>query len=286
MAIKNIFNQSGGTTPDAGGGGADAGVWTEISSGDLSLDKQSYTTFNLAASAVEGYSHRINIGADVGGASNTTRMAEMGILYFDTGISLDSLASNEGSNGVIQLQFEPAGVDNSSVYYTDTARPQTVMLWCGFDAPPFISGDMVYYGHGLQLRPNLSATNNDGYYNQTRIMRTQGTTTAPQGSSYAFGYRFQNLQMTLTFGKTYTSQVELGISQVDWNGTIFRDDVGYNDYQMLNTISQVSDLLNTKTTTTSETIKIGVAFQVALSSDGSVTGWDFNLKWRKLLTSV
>lgn len=266
------------------GAAPSAGAWTAITSGDLQLDAQSYTTFNLAASAVEGYTHRINIGADVGGASNTTRMAEMGILYFDTGISLDSLNSGEGTNGVIQLEFEPAGVDNTSIYYTDTDNPQTVMLWCGFDAPPFLSGNMVYYGHGLQLRPNLSATNNDGYYNQTRIMRTQGTTTAPQGSSYAFGYRFQNLQMTLTFGKTYTSQTELAISQVDWNGTIFRDDESYNDYQMLNTISQASDLLNTKTTSTSGTIKIGVAFQVALGSDGTVTGWDFNLKWRKLLT--
>lgn len=266
------------------GAAPSAGAWTAITSDDLQLNAQSYTTFNLAASAVEGYAHRINIGADVGGVSNTTRMAEMGILYFDTGISLDSLNAGEGSNGVIQLEFEPAGVDNTSIYYTDTDRPQTVMLWCGFDAPPFVSGNMVYYGHGLQLRPNLSATNNDGYYNQTRIMRTQGTTTAPQGPSYAFGYRFQNLQMTLTFGKSYLTQTELGISQVDWNGAIFRDDEGYNDYAMLGTISQASDLLNTKTTSTTETIKIGVAFQVALGSDGTVTGWDFNLKWRKLLT--
>jgi len=266
------------------GAAPSAGAWTAITSDDLQLDAQSYTTFNLAASAVDGYAHRINIGADVGGASNTTRIAEMGILYFDTGISLDSLNSGEGTNGVIQLQFEPAGVDNTSIYYTDTDNPQTVMLWCGFDAPPFVSGNMVYYGHGLQCRPNLSATNNDGYYNQTRIMRTQGTTTAPQGSSYAFGYRFQNLQMTLTFGKSYLTQTELAISQVDWNGAIYRDDVGYDDYAMLGTISQVSDLLNTKTTSTSETIKIGVAFQVALGSDGTVTGWDFNLKWRKLLT--
>jgi len=266
------------------GAAPSAGAWTAITSDDLQLNAQSYTTFNLAASAVEGYAHRINIGADVGGVSNTTRMAEMGILYFDTGISLDSLNAGEGSNGVIQLEFEPAGVDNTSVYYTDTARPQTVMLWCGFDAPPFVSGNMVYYGHGLQCRPNLSGTNNDGYYNQTRIMRTQGTTTAPQGSSYAFGYRFQNLQMTLTFGKSYLTQTELGISQVDWNGAIFRDDEGYNDYAMLGTISQVSDNLNTKTTNTSETIKIGVAFQVALSTDNTVMGWDFNLKWRKLLT--
>ena len=170
------------------GAAPSAGAWTAITSDDLQLNAQSYTTFNLAASAVDGYAHRINIGADVGGASNTTRMAEMGILYFDTGISLDSLNSGEGTNGVIQLQFEPAGVDNTSIYYTDTDNPQTVMLWCGFDAPPFVSGNMVYYGHGLQCRPNLSATNNEGYYNQTRIMRTQGTTTAPQGSSYAFGY--------------------------------------------------------------------------------------------------
>jgi len=270
--------------PTGGGAAPSAGAWPEIASGDLTTNAQSYTTFNLAASAVEGYAHRINIGADVGGVSNTTRMSECGILTFDTGISLDTLTAGEGSSGVVQLMFEPAGVDNSSVYYTDVARPQTVMLWCGFDGPPFVSGDMVYYGHGLQCRPNLRATNNDGYYNQTRIMRTQGTTTAPQGASYAFGYRFQNLQMTATFGKSYLTQTEFGISQVDWNGAIYRDDVGYDDFAMLGTISQVSDNLNTKTTTTSETIKLGVAFQVALSSDNTVMGWDFNLKWRKLLS--
>jgi len=128
------------------GAAPSAGAWTAITSDDLQLNAQSYTTFNLAASAVEGYAHRINIGADVGGVSNTTRMAEMGILYFDTGISLDSLNAGEGSNGVIQLEFEPAGVDNTSVYYTDTARPQTVMLWCGFDAPPFVSGTWSIMG--------------------------------------------------------------------------------------------------------------------------------------------
>jgi hypothetical protein len=270
--------------PTGGGGSANPGAWTNIDAGDLTTDAQSYTTFNLAASALEGYAHRINIGADIGAPSNTSNMATMGILTFDTGISLDNLSREEGSNGVVQLEFEPAGVDNTSVYYTDTARPQTVMLWCGFSGPPFVAGDMVYYGHGLQCRPNISATNNEGWYNQTRIMRTQGTTTAPQGSSYGFGYRFQNLQMTATFGKSYLTQTEFGISQVDWNGAIYRDDVGYDDYAMLGTISQVSDGLNTKTTTTSETIKLGVAFQVALSTDNTVMGWDFNLKWRKLLS--
>lgn len=271
--------------PVGGGGAAGGSDWIDIASGDLTTNAQSYTTFNLAASNVEGYTHRINIGADVGGVSNTTRMAEMGILTFDTGIKLSTLGTGEGSNGVIQLQFEPAGVTNTSVYYTDVARPQTVMLWCGFDGPPFVSGNMVYYGHGLQCRPNISNTNNEGWYNQTRIMRTQGTTTAPQGSSYGFGYRFQNLQMTATFGKSYLTSTELAISQVDWNGAIFRTDEGYNDYAMLGTISQVSDDLNTKTTSTSETIKMGVAFQVALSTDNTVMGWDFNLKWRKLLIS-
>jgi hypothetical protein len=271
--------------PTGGGAAPSAGAWTEISSGDLTTNAQSYTTFNLAASAVEGYTHRINIGADVGGASNTTRMAECGILTFDTGISLDTLIAGDGSSGVLQLMFEPAGVDSSSIYYTDVARPQTAMLWCGFSSPPFTAGNMVYYGHGLQLRPNLSATNNDGYYNQTRIMRTQGTTTAPQGSLYGFGYRFQNLTMTLTFGQSYDTQKSLALTQCDWNGAIYRDDVGFENNQVLAEISQASDGIFTKTHSTTDTIKLGVAFQVALSSDNSVTGWDFNLKWRKLLSS-
>jgi len=270
---------------EGGGGGGAAGSWTNISAGDLTLDGQSYTgTFALSASEVEGYDHRISISSDTGAATNTFNMAQAGIVYYDTGICLDTLAAEEGTQGVIQLQFEPAGVDSSSTYYTDVNHPQSAILWCGFDAPPFVNGDMVYYGGGLQLRSNIGGTNNDGWYHQTRIMRTQNTTTAIAGSSYLFGYRFQNLAMTLTFGKTYSTQTELAISQVDWNGTIYRTDTGsYVDYAMLGTISQATDLLNTKTSDTATTLKIGVAFNVGTTIDASIHGWDFNLKWRKLL---
>lgn len=289
MPISRVNFQSVAIPPatdSGGGGGGGGGEWTEIAAGDLTLAAQSYTTFSLATSAVSGYAHRINIGADTGAATNTFNMAQAGIVWFDTGISLDTLTTGEGTQGVFQMQFEPAGVDLSSTYYSDTDHPQSVILWCGFDVPPFASGNMVYFGGGLQFRPNAGVTNNDGWYYQTRIMRTQGTTSGLQGFSYGFGYRFQNLQMTATFGKTYSTQTELAISQVDWNGTIYRDDEGYNDFQMLNTISQVTDLLNTKTVTASTTIKIGVAFNVGTTIDASTHGWDFNLKWRKLLVEV
>ena len=269
--------------PVEGGGGA-SGDWIALQSGDLSLDAQSYGTFTLSASEEAGYDHRITISSDTGAATNTFNMAQAGIVWYDTGISLDTLTSEEGTQGVIQLQFEPAGVDSSSTYYTDTAHPLSAILWCGFDVPPFSNGDMVYYGGGLQLRSNAGGTNNDGWYHQTRIMRTQNTTTALAGSSYLFGYRFQNLAMTATFGKTYSTATELAISQCDWNGTIYRTDgETYNDYAMLSTISQVTDLLNTKTNTSSTTIKIGVAFNVGTTIDASTHGWDFNLKYRKLL---
>ena len=270
---------------EGGGGGGAAGNWTALQAGDLILDGQSYTgTFSLSASEVEGYDHRISISSDTGAATNTFNMAQAGIVYYDTGISLDTLTTEEGTQGVLQLQFEPAGVDSSSTYYTDVNHPQSAILWCGFDVPPFVNGDMVYYGGGLQLRSNLGGTNNDGWYHQTRIMRTQNTTTAIAGSSYQFGYRFQNLAMTATFGKTYSTQTDLAISQVDWNGTIYRTDTGsYVDYAMLQTISQVTDLLNTKTSDSATTIKIGVAFNVGTTIDASIHGWDFNLKWRKLL---
>ena len=288
MPISRVNFQSVAIPPatDSGGGGG-GGEWTEIAAGDLTLAAQSYTTFSLATSAVSGYAHRINIGADTGAATNTFNMAQAGIVWFDTGISLDTLTTGEGTQGVLQMQFEPAGVDSSSTYYSDTDHPQSVILWCGFDVPPFASGNMVYYGHGLQMRPNASVTNNDGWYHQTRIMRTQGITTALQGSSYQFGYRFQNLCMTATFGKSYSVATELAISQVDWNGTIYRNDTGsYVDYAMLQTISQVTDLLYTKTSKAATTIKIGVAFNVGTTIDASIHGWDFNLKWRKLLVEA
>lgn len=268
-----------------GGGGGGGSEWTNIPAGDLNLDGQSYTgTFALSASGVAGYDHRIDISSDTGAATNTFNMAQAGIIWFDTGISLDTLTTEEGTQGVLQLQFEPAGVDSSSTYYTDTAHPLSVILWCGFDIPPFALGDMVYYGAGLQLRANAGGTNNDGWYHQTRIMRSQNTTTAIQGFSYGFGYRFQNLAMTATFGKTRDATIDLAISQVDWNGTIYRNDPGiYVDYAMLATISQVTDFLNTKTNNTSTTIKIGIALNVGTTIDATIHGWDFNLKWRKLL---
>ena len=259
------------------------GTWIPIESGDLSLDGQSYTgTFALSPSSVAGYAHRIDISSDTGAATNSFDMSQAGIIWYDTGISLDTLGTGQGTQGVIQLQFEPAGVDSSSTYYTDTAHPQSALLWCGFDVPPFSLGDMVYYGAGLQMQS--TGANNEGWYHNTRIMRTAGTTTTAAAMSYGFGYRFQNLMMTATFGKTRDTSTDLAISQVDWNGTIFRNDPGtYVDYAMLATISQVTDLLNTKTNTSSTTIKVGVAFNVGTTVDASVHGWDFNLKYRRLL---
>lgn len=212
----NSFDRGSAPAPTPGGGGSE---WVEIAAGDLSTDAQSYTTFNLVASSVSGYAHRINIGADTGASTNNLNMAQAGIVWFDTGISIDTLTTEDGTQGVIQLQFEPAGVDSSSTYYTDTAHPQSAILWCGFDVPPFALGDMVFYGGGLQLKANAGGTN-DGWYHQTRVMRINGTTTNIQGFSYGFGYRFQNLMMTATFGKTRDVTTDLAISQVDWNGTI------------------------------------------------------------------
>jgi len=259
------------------------GEWTNIPAGDLSLDGQSYTgTFALSASGVAGYDHRITISSDTGAATTSFDMSQAGIIWYDTGISLDTLGTEQGTQGVIQLQFEPAGVDSSSTYYTDTTHPQSAILWCGFDVPPYALGDMVYYGGGLQLQ--ASGGNNEGYYHTPRIMRSQGTTTSSPSFSYGFGYRYQNLMMTATFGKTRNVTTDLAISQVDWNGTIYRNDPGtYVDYAMLGTIAQATDLLNTKTSTTSTTIKIGVAFNVGTTIDATTHGWDFNLKYRKLL---
>ena len=49
--------------------------------------------------------------------------------YFDTGISVDDLGDGDSNTGVIQISFEPFGVDNTSSYRTDVTYPQGVMLF-------------------------------------------------------------------------------------------------------------------------------------------------------------
>lgn len=268
------FKFSGGAAP------VNPGEWTAIDAADLSTAAQGYTTFALSASAQSGYEHRISIGADTGRAANSADISQSGILYYDTGLSVDDLANGDSNTGVIQIEFEPYGIDNSSSYRTDITYPQGVMLFTTLATPPFTSGDMGYFGHGMFFVPSGSV--NNAWYCFPRIMKNT-LATSIQASLWGFANPFKSLVHTTTFAQTVDSNTKaLALSQADFHG--FIDDTTNNLDQALIGVSQVTDGVSSFTTSASDTIKIGCAFQVGVTNDGTTKTWDFNLRWRKLLS--
>jgi len=265
-------------TDSGGGGGGAAGAWTELTTSDLSTAKQGYTTFTLSASSQSGYAHRIDIGADTGRASNSADITQSAILYFDTGINVDSLSNGDASTGVIQLMFEPYGVDPSSTYQTDVTYPQGVMLFSSLSTPPFSLGNMGYFGHGAFFVP-FGAVNR-AWYCFPRALRTTAATSV-QAQLWGFANPLKSLVHTVTFAQTVVSNTRaLALTQSDFHGSV--DDTTNGLDQALIGVSQITDSVDSYTTSASDNIIIGLAFQVGVTNDGSVTGWDFNLKWRKL----
>lgn len=285
MPISRVNFQSVAIPPatdSGGGGGGAAGAWTELTTSDLSIAKQGYTTFTLSASSQSGYAHRIDIGADTGRASNSADITQSGILYFDTGINVDSLSNGDGSTGVIQLVFEPYNVTNTSDYRTDITYPQAVMLFSSLTTPPFSAGNKGYFGHGVFFVP--SGASNNAWYCFPRIQRNTSATSI-QASLWGFANPLKSLVHTVTFAQTVTSNTKaLALTQADFHGSI--DDTTNDLDQALIGVVQVTDSVNSLSTSSSDNIIIGCAFQVGVTNDGTVKGWDFNLKWRKLFVEA
>ncbi len=272
----NSFGRGSAPAPAPGGGG---GEWTALTSSDLSIDKQGYTTFTLSASAQSGFEHRIDIGADTGRAANSADISQSGIVYFDTGINVNNLGNGDASTGVIQIMFEPYGVDSSSSYRTDVTYPQGVMLFSSLSTPPFSSGDKGYFGHGAFFVPSGSV--NNAWYCFPRILRNTAATSI-QASLWGFANPLKSLVHTVTFAQTVdTNTKALALTQSDFHGSI--DDTTNGLDVALVGVAQVTDTVNSKTTSASDNIIIGLAFQVGVTNDGTTKGWDFNLKWRKIL---
>ena len=261
------------------GAAPSAGAWTDIGASDLTTAAQGYTTFNLTSSSETGFAHRINIGADTGRAANSADISQSAILYYDTGITVDDLANGDSNTGVIQMAFEPFGVDNTSSYRTDVTYPQGVMLFTTLATPPFSSGDKGYFGHGVFFVPAGSV--NNAYYSFPRIMRNT-LATSIQATLWGFANPLKSLIHTTTFAQTVSSSTKaLALTQADFHG--FIDDTTNGLDNALIGVSQVTDSVTSNTTSASDTIKIGCAFQVGVTNDATVKTWDFNLKWRKLL---
>jgi hypothetical protein len=141
---------------------------------------------------------------------------------------------------------------------------------------------MGYFGHGMFFVPAGSV--NNAWYCFPRIMKNT-LATSIQASLWGFANPFKSLIHTTTFAQTVQSNTKaLALTQSDFHG--FIDDTTNNLDQALVGVAQVTDGVSSFSTSASDTIKIGCAFQVGVTNDGTVKTWDFNLKWRKLLIGV
>ena len=77
--------------PVGGGGGGNAGAWTSLTPSDLATDAQSIQTFTLSTSPESGYENRISIANNALGNQNNFVRNDVGVVYFDTGFSLNDL---------------------------------------------------------------------------------------------------------------------------------------------------------------------------------------------------
>lgn len=287
MSIKNIFNESGGTVPETASGG-NAGAWNTLTASDLSTDAQDFQTFTLSGSEEIGFDNRIDMVANTTGSFNNFFRENVGVLYFDTGFTLDDLSDGDSNIAVFQIAWEPYNMQAGSTYQTDIAFPLGVCLFSSLSVPPFNSGlKGGFYGHGfLHTKSGATLIANDTFVRRMRNQSTAGI----RGSifTYAANKRVQQLVHTLTVSKTETGgNKSMMLTQGDFN--LFIRDTTDNKDQVSTVIGQQTDL--GQTDVASDTIKLGVMFNLFIdvgnggTNPSSMKSWDFNLKWRHLVSS-
>tara|TARA_R100001460_G_scaffold77381_1_gene118345 strand:- start:200 stop:1066 length:867 start_codon:yes stop_codon:yes gene_type:complete len=285
MSIKNVFNEEGGTVPSTGGG-ADAGTWTSLGPADLQTNAQSYSTFTLSDSPVAGFNNRISIANNAVGVFNNFPQADVGVVFFDTGFGVDDLGDGDFNNAVLQIVWEPAGMQSGSTYQTDIAYPLGVCLFSSLTAPPFNTGlKGGFYGHGfLHTKSGSTLIANDSF---PRRMRSQ-TSAGLRGAIYTYGDPFQSLLHTVTAaqGLTGAGAKAICLTQGDFNAFINNTSAGKN--ASLSIIGQNQDNTFGFSTDAADTVRLGVMFNMFIDTvnggvnPSPVRTWDFNLKFRKL----
>tara|TARA_Y100001938_G_scaffold150489_1_gene241652 strand:+ start:2181 stop:3017 length:837 start_codon:yes stop_codon:yes gene_type:complete len=106
MSISNVFNpNTGGTVPDAAP--ATAAAWKELAVSDMATAAGGYSLTHGAGS--NGFTQRITI--DNAADSNYLMPAVTSFIYFDTGLSLASLADKKVTSLSILLEFSIAPGD-------------------------------------------------------------------------------------------------------------------------------------------------------------------------------
>lgn len=271
-------------------GAGSAGAWNTLTSADLETDAQSYQTFTLSASTQDGFDNRISIANNAVGVFNNFPQDDVGVLYFDTGFSVDDLGDGNSNNAVFQIMWEPYGMDASSTYRTGIGYPMGVCLFSSLSPPPFSTAPKGgFYGHGF-LHTKSGSTLNANYA-LTRRMRNQ--TTANLSSplySYGANTSFKSLVHTATIaqGITLGGDKAICITQGDFMA-YYNDETNDQDVA-ISVIGQQQDNTYGFSTSNTDTVLLGVMFNLFIdTANGGVNPsptqtWDFNLKWRKLST--
>lgn len=272
----------------SGGGGGSAGEWTSLTPSDLQTDAQSYQTFTLSASSEAGFENRISIANNAVGVFNEFRQADVGVLYFDTGFSVDDIGDGNKNNAVFQIMWEPYGMDPSSTYRTGIGYPKGVCLFSSLSPPPFSSAPKGgFYGHGLLH--TLSGGNLIANFALSRRMRnhTQAQLSGPI-YQYTANTSFKGLVHTVTVAQAVTGGGAKAICLTQGDFMAYYNDET-NDLDVATTvIGQQQDNTFGFSTSNSDTIILGVMFNLFIDTgNGGVNPsptqtWDFNLKWRKL----
>ena len=201
MSIKNIFNDQGGTVPATPSGGNE-GEWNSLTSSDLSTEKQAFQSFTLSSSSQSGFDNRIEMVANTTGSFNNFFRDNVGVVYYDTGFSVDDLDNGDKNTAVIQVVWEPYGMEAGSTYQTDLSYPLGVCLFSSLTNPPFgsVTKRGGFYGHGFlhyQSSGNLIAG-----VSGTRRLRDQGTA-GLGGAMYTYqsNIPFKSLVLTVTISQ-------------------------------------------------------------------------------------
>ena len=271
-----------------GGGGGTAGAWNVLTPADLSTDAQAFQSFTLSASSEAGFDNRIEMVANTTGSFNNFFQANVGILYYDTGFSVDDLGDGDASNAIIQVCWEPFGMQAGSSYQTDVAYPLGVCLFSSLSNPPFSTAPKGgFYGHGfLHTKSGSTLIANDAF---SRRMRNH-TTAGIRGALYTYANPFKSLVHTVTIAQGQTGAGGKAICLTQGDFMAYSRSTAHNQDFALQQIGQQQDNTFGFSTDAADTVKVGVMFNLFIDvGNGGVNpsdtkSWDFNLKWRKLNT--
>ena len=266
-------------TDSGGGGGGSAGAWNNLLPTDLTVDKGSYSTFNVTASSETDFNINVQIGADTGTAVNQFPINTAAVVYFDTGISANSIANGDQRTACVQLMIEYFNMGPSNPIITDSTYRASICPFFIADTPPFTSGEKgVFGGSGF-----FGGINVPGSQFVRRLANT--ATTQQQGVFWNAGNDTLVASFNeATLGQKYVAGSEPAFILFRYDSLGFWNNAGVHQPLLNFNNSQYysGDLV-----LGTNNIVLGAAFHVNSGTDATVIKtWDINIKWRQLLSGA